>query len=340
MTEGEPPPDRRRRRRAAAALTDLRERLTGACGKFAKVEDWRGFLAQHFTPLLNEFGDVLPAGARGLLEGAADVAEPTQAGIAKACEMLRGGLKSVAEEMAARTGLQQRIQDAIQQAFRPVAALVPDAIAKTTLGKALVALALAAVGAGSIAGVAAVVMSGGGGGLAQPSVLGVSANPTATADSTANLPTGTATPGAPGGSLPDPCTLVTKADAEAAFGEPPAEIETDSFPIGSSGGFCSYWTSEGPDCRSMDIRTGENNDSLLDYPESFHDGQPVTGIGDEAYVGILDAAFVGTQVVVRQGEFSLFVSARLSPQCVNVDDSQWRDEVTALAVLGLSRLGN
>ena len=91
MNQEERPPDRRRRRRAAAALTDLRERLTGACGKFAKVEDWRGFLAQHFTPLLNEFGDVLPAGARGLLEGAADVAEPTQAGIAKACEMLRAG---------------------------------------------------------------------------------------------------------------------------------------------------------------------------------------------------------------------------------------------------------
>src|SRR3990172_2230299 len=71
MTEGDRPPDRRRRRRAAAALTDLRERLTGTCGKFAKVEDWRGFLAQHFTPLLNEFGDVLPPGARGLLEGGA-----------------------------------------------------------------------------------------------------------------------------------------------------------------------------------------------------------------------------------------------------------------------------
>ena len=179
-SEGDRPPDRKRRRRAAAALTDLRERLTGACGKFAKVEDWRGFLAQHFTPLLNEFGDVLSAGARGLLEGAADVGEPTQAGIAKACEMLRGGLKSVAEEMAAQTGLQARMQNAIQTALRPVARLVPDAVAKTTLGKALVALALAAVGAGSIAGVAAVVMSGDGGGPAQPAVLGVSASPTAT----------------------------------------------------------------------------------------------------------------------------------------------------------------
>src|SRR3989304_1384546 len=115
MTEGDRPPDRRRRRRAGAALTDPRERLTGTCGKFAKVEDWRGFLAQHFTPLLNELGDVLPAGARGLLEGTADVAEPTQAGIAKTCEMLRGGLKSVAGERAARTGVQQRIQDAIQE---------------------------------------------------------------------------------------------------------------------------------------------------------------------------------------------------------------------------------
>src|SRR3972149_7714891 len=147
MTEGDRPPDRRRRRRAAAALTDLRERLTGACGKFAKVEDWRAFLAQHFTPLLNEFGNVLPAGARGLLEGAADVAEPTQAGIAKACEMLRGGLKAVAEEMAAQTGLQARIQDAIQQTLRPVAGLVPHAIAKTPPGKGLVARALAARGA-------------------------------------------------------------------------------------------------------------------------------------------------------------------------------------------------
>ena len=184
MNQEERPQDRKRRRRAAAALTDLRERLTGACGKFAKVEDWRGFLAQHFTPLLNEFGDVLPLGARGLLEGAADVGEPTQAGIAKACEMLRGGLKSVAEEMAAQTGLQARIQDAIQTGLRPVAGLVPDAIAKTTLGKALVALALAAVGAGSIAGVAAVVMSGGDGGPTQPAVLGVSASPTATAQPT------------------------------------------------------------------------------------------------------------------------------------------------------------
>src|SRR3972149_5391531 len=128
MAEGERPPDGRRRRRAAAALTDLRKRLTGACGQFAKVEDWRGFLAQHFTPLLKEFEDVLPAGAGGLRGGAADVAEPTRAGIAKACEMLRGGLKSVAEEIAARTGLQERIQDTIRQTLRPVTKLVPDAI--------------------------------------------------------------------------------------------------------------------------------------------------------------------------------------------------------------------
>jgi len=218
MREGESPPDRKRRRRAAAALTDLRERLTGACGKFAKVEDWRGFLAQHFTPLLSEFGDVLPAGARGLLEGAADVAEPTQAGIAKACEMLRGGLKSVAEEMAARTGLQARIQNAIQETLRPVTKLVPDAVAKSTLGKALVALALAAVGAGSIAGVAAVVMSGDGGGPAQQAVLGVSASPTAAAQPT-QQPTTPPTLGLTPTSI-DPCPLVTKSEVESALGRP------------------------------------------------------------------------------------------------------------------------
>ena len=35
------PEDRRRRRRAAAALMRLRERLTGACDKLAKVDEWR-----------------------------------------------------------------------------------------------------------------------------------------------------------------------------------------------------------------------------------------------------------------------------------------------------------
>jgi len=329
MTEGERTPDRRRRRRAAAALTDLRERLTGACGKFAKVEDWRGFLAQHFTPLLNEFGDVLPAGARGLLEGAADVAEPTQAGIAKACEMLRGGLKAVAEEMAAQTGLQARIQNAIQTAVRPVTKLVPDAIAKTALGKALVALALAAVGAGSMAGVAAVVMSGGGGGPTQPAALGVSASPTAPADSTANLPTGTATPGAPGGSLTDSCALVTEADAAEAFGQPPAEVETDS-----EGELCRYLTVSLDDCREIAIFTGDDAEELL---STQSDAEPATGVGDEAYWTIQSVFGSGGMLLVRQGEFALGLTVWLTPEC-SANVYEWKDEAIGLALKALERL--
>ena len=298
MTEGDRPPDRRRRRRAAAALTDLRERLTGACGKFAKVEDWRAFLAQHFTPLLSEFGDVLPPGARGLLEGAADVAEPTQAGIAKACEMLRGGLKSVAEEMAARTGLQQRIQDAIQETLRPVTKLVPDAIAKTTMGKALVALALAAVGVGSMAGVAAVVMSGDGGGAAQPAVLGVSASPTATAQ-----PTQQPTTVVGGGLTPtsiDPCALLTKSEVDAALGRPvkdprnvagqPTCVYDDSMqPSGAPnpagiGINLAFYTTGG----AQEFSRFKNNASLAPTP--------VTGIGDDAF-------WTGGSLYVLRGDF-------------------------------------
>ena len=302
MTEGERTPDRRRRRRTAAALTDLRERLTGTCGKFAKVEDWRAFLAQHFTPLLNEFGDVLPTGARSLLEGAAGVAEPTQAGIAKACEMLRGGLKSVAEEMAAQTGLQARIQDAFQTALRPVANLVPDAVATTTLGKALVALALAAVGVGSIAGVAAIVMSGDGGGPAQQAVLGVSASPTASAQATTPTPSDSVVSGGLTPTSIDPCALVTKSEVEAALGRPvkdprnvagqPTCVYDDA--MQPSGGIVSsppgiginlaFYTTGG----AQDFSRFKNDASL---PHT-----PVTSIGDDAF-------WTGGSLYVLRGDF-------------------------------------
>src|SRR3989304_544405 len=119
MTEGDRPPDRGRRRRAAAALTDLRKRLTGACGQFAKVEDWRGFLAQHFTPLLKEVEDVLPAGApgaaRGGGEGAADVAEPTRAGIANPGEPGRSGQTALPQTSPIWAKGFTRCQDTIRQ---------------------------------------------------------------------------------------------------------------------------------------------------------------------------------------------------------------------------------
>ena len=330
MTEEERPPDRKRRRRAAAAFTDLRERLTGACGKFAKVEDWRAFLAQHFTPLLSEFGDVLPAGARGLLEGAADVAEPTQAGIAKACEMLRGGLKSVAEEMAAQTGIQARIQDAIQQTLRPVAGLVPDAIAKTTLGKALVALALAAVGAGSIAGVAAVVMSGDGG-PAQPAVLGASASPTAMTSSTSSLPPGatlTPTAGSANGALPDPCSLITAEDARALFGEDVVQTSESS---------CDYRPVSAPTpadgCPVVSLSLWHTQEYR---PDTSSETEP--GLGDEAF---WDS---GNTLIVIKGDIAFSVSAWLkhAPQCgaSEAEIRSWRDEWRSLAKVVLSRLGS
>jgi hypothetical protein len=326
MAEEKRPPDRRRRRRAAAAFTDLRERLTGACGKFAKVEDWRGFLAQHFTPLLNEFGDVLPPGARGLLEGAADVAEPTQAGIAKACEMLRGGLKSVAEEMAAQTGLQARIQDAIQTALRPVAGLVPDAVAKTTLGKALVALALAAVGVGSITGVAAVVMSGDGG-PTQPAV-GASASSTATAQ-----PTQQPTTVVGGGLTPtsiDPCALLTKSEVDAALGravkdprnvagQPTCVYDDSMQPSGAPnpagiGINLAFYTTGG----AQDFSRFKDDASL---PHT-----PVTSIGDDAF-------WTGGSLYVLRGDFYFDVTMYTSDP-----DAAKLETAKNIAQIVLSRL--
>ena len=332
MTEGEQSPDRKRRRRAAAGLTDLRERLTGACGKFAKVDDWRAFLAQHFTPLLNEFGDVLPAGARGLLEGAADVAEPTQAGIAKACEMLRGSLKSVAQETAAQTGLQARIQNAIQTAVRPVAGLVPDAIAKTTMGKALVALALAAVGAGSIAGVAAVVMSGDGGGPAQPALQGVTASLTAAAQLT-QQPTTPSNSAVSGGLTPtsiDPCTLVTKSEVEAALGRP---VEDPRNVAGQP--TCVYddsmQPSGAPNPKGIGINLAFYTTGGAQEFSGFRDRYPapptpVTGIGDDAF-------WTGGSLLVLRGDFYFDVTMYTSDP-----DAAKLETAKALAQIVLGRL--
>jgi hypothetical protein len=212
--------------------------------------------------------------------------------------MLRGGLKSVAEEMAARTGLQQRIQDTIQETLRPVTKLVPDAIAKTTLGKALVALALAAVGVGSIAGVAAVVMSGDGGGPAQPAVIGVSASPTATAQPT-QQPTTPPTLGLTPTSI-DPCALVTKSEVEAALGRPvkdprnvagqPTCVYDDSMalpgapnPAGIGINLALYTTGGAQEFSSFRDR----------YPAP---PTPVPGIGDDAF-------WTGGSLYVLRGDF-------------------------------------
>lgn len=93
-------------------------------------------------------------------------------------------------------------------------------------------------------------------------------------------------PGAPGGAgqassnLPDPCTLITRAQAEQAMGNPAAGPGT--LEGGPTERTCSY--KEGQDGPgSVTLHISDHPDSLKQLVAGTHvDGQPVSGLGDEA----------------------------------------------------------
>ena len=270
MTEGEQTEDRERRRRAAAALKGARGRLTTACEKFATVEEWRAKVTQYLRPVLEEFGDVLPEGARGMLESAAEVTEPTRAGIAKSCRVLRGGLSSVAKELSAQTGLTGRMQETLRRVTRPAINLLPAAFRESVLVQALVATGLVVVGIGSLTAVAVIVAGGGGGGDAgsgnDPALFTtVTVPPLVVGDASQ-------TPGA-GDDLPDPCSLMTAAEAEALFGEPAVQ-EPSTY-------FCRYH----PASRPADELCPRANLEIVDDMEE--PGETVGGLGHRSYFASL-----------------------------------------------------
>ncbi|MEX0800899.1 MAG: hypothetical protein WD379_06765 [Dehalococcoidia bacterium] len=296
MAEGDGSQDRQRRRLAATALRGARGRLTTACEKFATVDEWRANVVKYLSPVLDEFADVLPAGARGLLESSAEVTEPTKEGIARSCEMLRGGLKSVAKEVSSQTGLTAQAKELLRQVTTPVMNLLPAGLRESTLAQALVATGLAAVGIGSMTAVAVIVASGGG---SDPAAnVGSAASPTAIAQPT-QQPTTSPTLGLTPTSI-DPCALVTKSELEAVLGRP---VEDPRNAAGQP--TCVYDDSMQPAGAPNPAGIGIN---LAFYTtggaqefSSFRDRYPapptpVTGIGDDAF-------WTGGSLLVLRGDF-------------------------------------
>lgn len=94
----------------------------------------------------------------------------------------------------------------------------------------------------------------------------------------------------------DPCTLITKAEAETALGEPVEDPEcTTNSPVGQV--ICSYSTPETFKFVQIALtRTGDMPDSLTEIGESAAtifettrdniEGQNISGLGDQAFWGV------------------------------------------------------
>jgi hypothetical protein len=273
MAEGDQTQDEKRRRRAAAALRDVRGRLTTACQKFATVDNWRAKVTKFLHPVLDEFADVLPAGARDLLESAAQVSEPTKAGILKSCEMLRGGLESVAREMSAQTGLTGQAQQTLRRITTPVMSLLSPGLRESTLAQALVAAALAAVGIGSITAVAVALAGGGGAGGGPPaSSVGSASSPTPTASASAEA---SPTAGLQSGGISEACPGIAEAAGQGVFGEP-AQSQDNADP--SSQG-CDVWPASRPYAETED----HFHVFVLPFAPDTSGLAAVSELGDEAY---------------------------------------------------------
>jgi hypothetical protein len=117
-------------------------------------------------------------------------------------------------------------------------------------------------------------------------------------------------PGAPsdnpgGGSLPDPCTLVTAAEVETAIGAPVGEgiSELVSNPTTGEGRSCRFEAADGRAEAMVEVwpNPGELFEAYKEHQNGFGGIEDVPGLGDDAFT-------VGnTQVEVLKGDVLIVI---------------------------------
>jgi hypothetical protein len=93
-------PTRWRRRKARSAWMSLLKRLRKSCQTLEKLEDWDEIVAET-ERLLDEYGDVVPAGNQQRIRRALKLTDATVAGARQACSVLQTEVKLVVSLLGA-----------------------------------------------------------------------------------------------------------------------------------------------------------------------------------------------------------------------------------------------
>jgi len=148
-------------------------------------------------------------------------------------------------------------------------------------------------------------------------------------------PAATGTPAATAtsavGSIPDPCVLITKEEAETAVGTSlTSSSDLFSKPDGTSGRTCYFDAPSGPGGLNFDIwKTTPAQFALYKQEQmQFGDVNDIAGVGDAAYrVG-------WTSLVVQQGDYALEVGIEM----VDYDPDTAQENLKNLVTTAIGRL--
>jgi hypothetical protein len=266
-------------------------------------------VSKNLGPILSEFADVMPDGARESLNRVNALVQDRRADLETACKVCKGEVKAAIKDVSSRMGIEGKIREALV----PLERLAPAWLVTSPAAQMVVGVAAVLVGGGSIAAVGGAMVTASSGGDS--------------GDSGTVAPNGTGGSGSGTNStLPDACDLLTAADAESVMGEEVVQQE---------GAECVYWPVTDPNgiqgCPRVSIAVFRNNP-----PTSGPDVEEEPGLGDFAYW------HPSNRLEVYVGDVGFAVSAWLKGpgDCGVTGDEllSWRDEWRTLAKAAVARL--
>ncbi len=97
MAQKESDRNKKRQRKAKGVILVFLKKLRATCGTFGKTEQWYGFIKKHLTPILEEYGDTLPAEILGRIKQAENVTAESREAIERSCRNLGRELETAAK---------------------------------------------------------------------------------------------------------------------------------------------------------------------------------------------------------------------------------------------------
>jgi hypothetical protein len=305
---------RRRRRRLRAALVILRRRIVKGCKQMQSAGSFFDDVAKNLGPILSEFGDILPTGARESLGEVNTLVQERRADLDTACKLCKGEVRNAIKDVSSRLGVEGRIREALS----PLEELAPEWLVASPLAQAVAAAVVVLAGGGTVAAVGGAMVSGGGGNQSSPEVAASTNGDTSQADTGPGSDTDAAF-----GEVPNACDLVSISQVESFLG---GEVDV------SGGGDLCQFDPVDDSCQQAGIIVARTKPGNLDGDENT-----ISGLGDEAYY--FDFQHV---VYVRQDDYWLTVSVTSAPpDCFNNVEPEHTERRQAESVeLARSALAN
>jgi hypothetical protein len=299
---------RRRRRRLRAALVLLRRRMVKGCKQMQSAGGFYDDVARNLGPVLSEFSDILPAGARESLSKVNSLVQERRADLDTACKLCKGEVKNAIKDVSSRLGVEGRIREALS----PLENLAPQWLVASPLAQLVVAAVVVLVGGGTVAAVGGAMVSGGGE-TEPPHAVAASPN-----GDVSEADAGTEADEAAARGLPAACDLVLVSQVESFFGGD-AEVNSNN---GSDYSMCGFAPVDGS-CQDAGILLTTTKPGNLDGSENT-----IAGLGDEAYYHDYQVT-----LYVRQDEFWLSVTVNSEPpECFNNIEPEHTERMRAESV--------